>query len=326
MGMQGLRENLNGGLRSSSNLNGVYRARVENNVDPNGRGRVQIRVPAMHGLKTDGTPSEDLPWASMLSSSAGCGYGSFMVPEVGEYVMVQFEDGNPYKPILMGSLYGSGSKNIKTYGSGEEDDPQWEGEPGLNEVPEEAQRTSPTLKVLYKSPSGSMIAIDEAQGKEGIILQDGLGQHISIATNLSEAGKGPKASRDSEGTSIELKDMNGQTITMSSSKEGNTIKLKSTGGYSLTIDPDEDGFRIKADNAYVHIDTEGNISMKGKEVNIVAEEDVLVRSTEKVTIVSSDDMSLRTSGSLSIRANDSIGISGDGVTIGSPVTLIDPVE
>lgn len=323
--MQGLRDNLNAGLRTSSNLNGVYRARVENNIDPDGVGRVQIRVPAMHGLKTNGTPNDDLPWASLLSPSAGCDYGSFMVPEVGEYVMVQFEDGDPYKPILMGSVYGSGSKNPKTYGSGEDGDDTWEGVPGLNEVPEEAQRTIPTLKVLYKSPSGAMIAVDEAKGGEGILLQDGLGQHISIATNLSESGKGPNASRDSEGTSIELKDMNGQTITMSSSKEGNTIKLKSTGGYEVTIDPDEDGFRIKAKDTYVHIDTDGNISMKGREITMVAEEGVLIRSTDTVTVESSEDMSLRSGGDITISASGGINISGDGATIGSPVTLIDPV-
>ena len=323
--MQGLKTNLNAGLRSSSNLNGVYRARVENNADPNGVGRVQIRVPSMHGLKTNGTPNEDLPWASLLSPSAGCDYGSFMVPEVGEYVMVQFEDGDPYKPILMGSVYGSGSKNPKVYGSGEADDEQWEGEPGLNEVPEEAQRKVPTLKVLYKSPSGAMIAVDEAKGGEGILLQDGLGQHISIATNLSETGKGPKASRDSEGTSIEIKDMNGQTLTMSSSKEGNTIKLKSTGGYEMTIDPEEDGFKIKADESTIHIDKEGKISIKGKEVSIEAEEKIIVNAMDEVDIIASDDINLNTGSSMSLHAYGGINISGDGVTVGSPVTLIDPV-
>ena len=326
---------LDGRMDNTAKLNGVYRARVEFNQDPNEQGRARIRVPELHGLKTNGVKTDSLPWASLMGSSAGYGYGQFMVPEVGEYVMVSFENGDPYKPIIMGSVYGAGSNNPKEYGTDEEDDEKWNSIPKDREVAKENLRIVPSMKTLYKSPTGAIIAVDEKKGAENILIGDGLGQHIKISTNMStEKRKGPAAERDSEGTGIEIKDFGGQKLTFTATKEACKISMKGTDGYELLIDPKDDGFHIKAKHAEIHIDKEGNMKLKAeKSVDIDAEEPINIKTKEAVNIEASENVTVSASSSLTIEGGDSISetsggpidIFGSPVTVGSPVILIDPI-
>ena len=313
---------LDGRMGNPARLNSIYRARVEYNVDENGQGRVQIRIPELHGMKGDGVPTESLPWAQSLSSSAGAGYGSYMVPEVGEFVMVQFENGDPYKPVVLGSVYGSGPLHEKEYGSGSGDDEKWESKKGEKEVPSENLRSSPSLKTIYKSPTGAVISVDEAKGSEGILIGDGLGQHIKISTNMNSSStrKGPSAHRDSDGTSIEIKDFGGQSLVMSASKEKSKITLTSTDGYSLSIDPKDDGFRIKANESEIHINKDGSMKVYGKQVDIEADSMVKLHS-KKSTMQVDSDVVLRAPGNVFIESGQDMHLKADG-----QITIIDSVD
>lgn len=77
---------------------GKYCGKVENNTDPNKRGRVQVSVPSVLG---DGRMS----WAEPCVPYAGPGVGFFAVPPVGAQVWVEFEGGDPDCPILAGALW-----------------------------------------------------------------------------------------------------------------------------------------------------------------------------------------------------------------------------
>src|SRR5574344_1408629 len=171
-----------GTMSNSSAVSGIYRARVENNIDPLKIGRVQVRIPMLHGMADSGLSVEGLPWAFPCFQSAGYGYGSFMVPEVGEYVFIIFEDNDSSKPVYIGSSFGSGASAPKVYGTG--DGKTWQGDANSNEVPKEAQREYPTEKVIYKSPKGSCISIDEEDGQESINITDPLGQMLKFESNL----------------------------------------------------------------------------------------------------------------------------------------------
>lgn len=80
---------------------GLYRGKVENNVDPMTRGRVQVSVPAVLG---DGR----LAWAEPCVPYAGNQVGMFAVPPVGASAWVQFEGGDPDYPVLAGCFWGDG--------------------------------------------------------------------------------------------------------------------------------------------------------------------------------------------------------------------------
>lgn len=77
---------------------GKYRGKVERNVDPTLRGRVEVSCPAVLG---DGKTS----WAEPCMPFAGQGVGMFAVPPVGASAWVEFEAGNPDRPILAGGFW-----------------------------------------------------------------------------------------------------------------------------------------------------------------------------------------------------------------------------
>jgi len=91
---------------------GFYRAVVEDNNDPLAAGRVRVRIWGLHSQSsvkaaTDGIPTNELPWAEPMLPIAEGGhtkFGFFSVPIVNSHVLVVFENGNPLRPIYIGSL------------------------------------------------------------------------------------------------------------------------------------------------------------------------------------------------------------------------------
>jgi Type VI secretion system/phage-baseplate injector OB domain len=79
---------------------GKYRGTVVNNIDPMQMGRLTVQVPDVKGL----IPST---WAMPCFPISGKQMGSYMIPQVGAGVWVEFEQGDPDFPIWSGCWYGS---------------------------------------------------------------------------------------------------------------------------------------------------------------------------------------------------------------------------
>lgn len=77
---------------------GKYRGTVINNVDPENRARLQVMVPDVLSL----IPSSWAECCAPLSGMTGAAAGVFMVPPIGAAVWVEFEQGDPNKPIWTG--------------------------------------------------------------------------------------------------------------------------------------------------------------------------------------------------------------------------------
>jgi len=71
---------------------------VTNNNDPDDMGRVRVKFPAL-GDNIEGW------WARVATINAGSERGLFMLPQVGDEVVVAFEHGDPRRPFVLGSLY-----------------------------------------------------------------------------------------------------------------------------------------------------------------------------------------------------------------------------
>ena len=76
---------------------GVVMARVVEHNDPKKMGRVKVRY-FWQGENTT-------HWARAISPHAGPDRGFMFMPEVGDEVAVVFEDGDPERPIIIGSLW-----------------------------------------------------------------------------------------------------------------------------------------------------------------------------------------------------------------------------
>lgn len=77
---------------------GKYRALVINNVDPMLRGRIQVQVPGVLGM----LPSS---WCEPCLPVGGPQFGFVAVPMIGATVWVEFEAGDPDRPIWTGTFF-----------------------------------------------------------------------------------------------------------------------------------------------------------------------------------------------------------------------------
>lgn len=165
-------------LTSSRELNGVYCCIVEDNKDPLQIGRVKLRIPLVHGLEGDGISKDSLPWSHVLQQSSGYHYGSFMIPEIGERGMAVFEDNDVNKPVWIGAIFSTKTTQSRTYQT--EESVSAVGKPGENEVPEDAVRASPNLKMIYQSTAGIKVFVDNKTGQENLTIQDKNGQRFFV--------------------------------------------------------------------------------------------------------------------------------------------------
>ncbi|MBK5188236.1 MAG: hypothetical protein JJD97_08310, partial [Gemmatimonadaceae bacterium] len=81
-------------------LPGLTTAEVINNVDPAGIGRIQVREQG--GNKES---SGSLLFARYVTPFAGNGRGIAFLPEIGDEVILGFEDGDPERPYILGSVW-----------------------------------------------------------------------------------------------------------------------------------------------------------------------------------------------------------------------------
>lgn len=77
--------------------NGIVPARVVDHNDPKKMGRIKVQF----FWQEDGSTH----WARATSPHAGPDRGFMFMPEVGDEVAVAFEDGDPERPVILGSLW-----------------------------------------------------------------------------------------------------------------------------------------------------------------------------------------------------------------------------
>ena len=78
---------------------GKYRGLVTDVDDPEKLGRIVAQVPEVF-------EEEETPWAMPSVPFAGAGHGLVLLPEVGDGVWMEFESGDPSRPIWTGCWWG----------------------------------------------------------------------------------------------------------------------------------------------------------------------------------------------------------------------------
>ena len=91
----------------------LYRATVENNLDPEMLAKVQVRITGIHSTSAErdfeGSSTADLPWAEVVGGTDfGLinGVGTSSVLQVGTLVWLLLEDDDPNRPIIIGVIKG----------------------------------------------------------------------------------------------------------------------------------------------------------------------------------------------------------------------------
>ena len=78
-------------------LDGVYPARVVDNYDTHNQGRIRVQ----YYWQEDNQST----WVRLLTPHAGAGRGTLFLPEIGDEVLVTFEEGDAERPYVVGSAW-----------------------------------------------------------------------------------------------------------------------------------------------------------------------------------------------------------------------------
>jgi hypothetical protein len=139
--------------RSPRPLWGKYRGKVLDNEDPLELHRMLVDVPALQGVEQS--------WALPCVPYAGPQVGFCMLPPIGANVWVEFEAGDPSKPIWTGCFWAD------------------------DERPTEAQ--TPDQKVL-KTPSFTLV-IDDTEGGGGMkLVVDSPAVDVAVSVTIDGSG------------------------------------------------------------------------------------------------------------------------------------------
>lgn len=135
---------------------GLYPAIVTDLVDPDGLGRVQVRLP---WLGTEGDEAVRA-WATLLSPYADNDQGLRILPEVDSQVVVGFEAGDPRRPYVVGAAWN-----------------------GVEPLPAPADPAN-NIRLL-KTRAGSVLEFDDAQGATKITLSTPAGHTLTMDEGAS---------------------------------------------------------------------------------------------------------------------------------------------
>ncbi len=159
---------------------GVYPATVSDVVDPDGLGRVKIKLPWAKDTGSDAYEA----WARVATLMGGNKRGSFFIPDVADEVLVAFTDGDPRSPFVLGGLWN-----------------------GSDKPPEDMDGGGKNYKKVLKSRNGVTITLDDTDGQEKLILETPGGQTITL-----QDGPGSVEIKDAAGNSLKM-ESSGVTIT-----------------------------------------------------------------------------------------------------------------
>jgi len=134
---------------SLGQLQSLQLAQVVDNVDPDSRGRIKVRLQS--------TPME--LWASVVAPSAGQGYGVSFIPRLDEMVVIAFV--TPELPLVLGSVWA-----------------------GQSSVPEDADPHEDHYVV--RTPAGTVVEFDDSDGPK-VEMRTRSGYRINI--NESSGGE-----------------------------------------------------------------------------------------------------------------------------------------
>ena len=199
-------------------------------------------------------------WIRIAQSWAGNNFGALIIPRVGMEVLVQFVNGDPDKPIVVGCLYN-----------------------GLNKTLEYAEEKKTVSSFRTNSvPEGrgfNELSFNDKKDEEEIFIHAQKDMNLIVENDITEhllAGA----------KKITLESTEKVTEHSLVIKKGNNIITLTEGDYSVTIDKgnqsitiNEGNQSVKLSNGNLIIDVNGTISIKSsKDININADNSINIKA------------------------------------------------
>ena len=108
---------------------GIALGMVVENVDSTGEARVKVALPWLPGVE---------PWARIAAPGAGTARGFFSIPQIGDEVLIAFNQGDPTEAFVLGALWSTIAR------------------------PPALLPTDSVTKRVLRTPAGHVIELDDA--------------------------------------------------------------------------------------------------------------------------------------------------------------------
>jgi phage protein D/phage baseplate assembly protein gpV len=214
----------------TGSISGVMPGTVTNNQDPEELGRIKIKFYVE-------SEDNETGWVSIATPMAGAQRGMFFLPEVGDEVLVAFENGDINRPYVIGALWSGKAAPPETNSDGKNNIRKICSRSGheiiFNDDSENSQEN-----IEIHSKSGHTILLDDTSDKGKIEIKTSA-EHKIVLDDTS--GKEKIEITDKDGSNKIIIDSAGGSISMESSKitiKADTVEIHS--GSSLTLKSDSD--------------------------------------------------------------------------------------
>ena len=256
-------------------------ATVLSNADPEGKGRVRVRM----NWQTDGMQTG---WVRVMTPDGGSSSdvksnrGFVFIPEVGDQVLLGFRHGDPARPYVLGSLF-----NGTTGGGGGQGN---------------------KCKSLT-TRSGSSLKLDDSDGSVTLHDKGGVSMNFDGGGNATTNAK--SSNFVNAGTNNVINVGNGSSV-ISSDSDGN-ITLKGNTAITLVVGENQ----IKVCTSGIFINGKQQISIGTDEMmSLEAKQDLTMSSKANLNMSGSTTASLG-SNDISITGGSKVAVDGPDVNINS---------
>ncbi|MDD4767596.1 MAG: phage baseplate assembly protein V [Desulfotomaculaceae bacterium] len=158
--------------KTGGKVAGVVTGIVSNNQDPDGMGRVKVKFP----WREEGDESY---WARVATLMAGPDRGSFFLPEVGDEVLVAFEQEDISHPYVLGMLWNGRDKPPEANSDGKNNVRKIKSRSG-HEIIFDDNSEQKKEKLELHTKAGHKIVLDDGSGAEKIQIEDKTGSNKII--------------------------------------------------------------------------------------------------------------------------------------------------
>lgn len=306
----------------------LFRAVVENNVDEEKLGRVQVRVFGLHTPDNENSGEfssisfEHLPWAEVMGGSEFglvAGVGLSTVLRQGTWVWVLLEEDNPNKPIVIGTITGKNTeKTLYSEGTGFCDkDEIYPFEARIDEEPDinRLARNEKLDEEYYDFPVSVYESTDTIHKQINDNIDEQTGK-IDGFTGADVSQTEPNSLDDGTDypNSTVLETHSGHVITLDDTDGNERIRVYHTSGSYIEIRPDgtfvQKSVNTDSESHYIHMSDVHEHIAKGVKTYIEQNREEIIGASLLQNV--KGDLKLHVEGNLDWQIDGNITITSGG--------------
>lgn len=275
-------------------------------------GRIKVKFHWDPSEQEDDTTS---CWIRVATLWSGQKWGTLFTPRVGQEVVVSFIDGNPDKPLVIGTVY-----------NGENKPPYLSSEPTKSTILSQTSKSEGEATVGYNE-----LRFEDKKDSEEIYMHAQKDFNIDIQNDHKITIVGGSRTIELQAQSEEGEEGGGEgqkcndSLTLASGDK--TLKI-TKGDYSITLS--EGGINITCEQGNVKFDVTGDVtynctgqfSVEAETITLNASGDISAEAGGAATISAGGDASVEGGGAVSIEGGGTVDIEGASVEVTGAAILL----